>query len=341
MEGKLFGNLDHRLRTFRGIGAESRYGKTPRTKVVGDHEKRNPHYTVEPRYWVARSLVQEKLRERRWTRPWLVLYGRKNNRSNRRTFTTAVVPTCASVDVAPIVLSRVRDNDVLSVVVALAVGQSLVFDFLVRTRLIGFSIGKNLLSEIPVPEASRYTTPCPWEHSRTIIDWIQLRLLELTYTAWDLEPFARDCNWAGPPFRWNEDRRISLLCELDAAFFHLYLPTDREGYWRPARHAEGVPSEEPPEQVADLMAHFPNPRDAVSYILDTFPGVRDKDEANHGEYRTKRIILEVYDAMQAAIATGEAFRTRLAPPPADPSLCHRPRATVTVRPSPAETVGLP
>jgi hypothetical protein len=37
------------------------------------------------------------------------------------------------------------------------------------------------------------------------------------------EPFAQDCGWPGPPFGWDEDRRFLLRCELDAAFFHLYL----------------------------------------------------------------------------------------------------------------------
>ena len=34
--------------------------------------------------------------------------------------------------------------------------------------------------------------------------------------------------------------------------------------------------------------------------MDTFPIVKRKDEAAHGEYRTKRVILEVYDAMHEA-----------------------------------------
>jgi hypothetical protein len=65
-----------------------------------------------------------------------------------------------------------------------------------------------------------------------------------------------------------------------------------------------------------LLASFPTPRDAVAYIMDTFPIVQRKDEAVFGEYRTKRVILEIYDAMQHAIATGVPYETRLDPPPA-------------------------
>ena len=53
----------------------------------------------------------------------------------------------------------------------------------------------------------------------------------------------------------------------------------------------------------------------VDYILDTFPIVRRKDFAAYGEYRTKRVILELFDAMQKAIDTGIPYQTILDPPP--------------------------
>lgn len=84
----------------------------------------------------------------------------------------------------------------------------------------------------------------------------------------------------------NSGRREGLRAELDAAFFHLY----------------GLD------------------RDDVDYVMDTFPIVRRKDEERHGEYRTKRLILEIYDEMATAIDTGQPYQTRLDPPPADPSL---------------------
>jgi hypothetical protein len=145
------------------------------------------------------------------------------------------------------------------------------------------------------------------------------RLLELTYTAWDLEPFAQDCGWNGPPFLWDEERRFLLRSELDAAFFHLYLPATAEGQWKPARVAEGAVRDETPEELAELERHFPTPRDAVSYIMDTFPIVRRKDEEKYGEYYTKRVILEIYDEMAEAVRTGIPYKTRLDPPPGPPA----------------------
>jgi hypothetical protein len=55
-----------------------------------------------------------------------------------------------------------------------------------------------------------------------------------------------------------------------------------------------------------------------------------KDESKFGEYRTKRVILEIFDAMQRAIDTGEPYQTLLDPPPADPRVAHPPRENLQI-----------
>ncbi|MEY9858509.1 methylase of polypeptide subunit release factors [Catenulispora sp. GAS73] len=109
------------------------------------------------------------------------------------------------------------------------------------------------------------------------------RVLELVYTAFAMEPFANDLGDTGAPFRWDEERRFRLRAELDAGFFHLY----------------GIK------------------RDDVNYIMETFPLVKRNDEATYGTFRTKDLILEVYDAMAASIATGTVYQTILDPPPGE------------------------
>jgi hypothetical protein len=47
-------------------------------------------------------------------------------------------------------------------------------------------------------------------------------------------------------------------------------------------------------------------------MLETFPIVKRKDEQARSAYRTKRVILGIYDAMQP----GTSYHTRLDPPPA-------------------------
>lgn len=67
--------------------------------------------------------------------------------------------------------------------------------------------------------------------------------------------------------------RLRARAEIDAAFFHLY----------------GIERED------------------VDYIMETFPIVKRKDIATHGEYRTKGLILEIYDAMAEAEATSVPY----------------------------------
>lgn len=58
-------------------------------------------------------------------------------------------------------------------------------------------------------------------------------------------------------------------------------------------------------------------------MLNTFPIAERKDEAKfNGDYRTKRTILEIYDALAESIRTGPSHQTHLNPPPADPRCCH-------------------
>ena len=150
-------------------------------------------------------------------------------------------------------------------------------------------------------------------------DYIKARFLEISYTSCELQPFAQDCNWDGPPFRWDEERRFQIRCELDAAFFHLYLTADEQGQWKPARVAEGAVRDETDKEFATLTTAFPTPRHAVDYIMETFPIVKRKDESAHGHYRTKQRILEIYDQMQQSIRTGTPYQSPLNPPPGPPT----------------------
>ncbi|WP_040448454.1 hypothetical protein [Ktedonobacter racemifer] len=59
--------------------------------------------------------------------------------------------------------------------------------------------------------------------------------------------------------------------------------------------------------------------------MDTFRGYREKEVKQCGEYRTKRVILEIYDEMQRAMETDVAYETRLVPGPADPEVAHEGR----------------
>ena len=103
-------------------------------------------------------------------------------------------------------------------------------------------------------------------------------VLELTYTAHDMAPFARDMGYvddAGkvkPPFVWDEERRLNLRAKLDAVYFHLYGVTDR---------------------------------DDVRYIYSTFPIVEREEMAAYGRYLSRELCL----AYMSALAAGDPDAT--------------------------------
>lgn len=76
------------------------------------------------------------------------------------------------------------------------------------------------------------------------------------------------------------------------------------------------------EQDAAYFHLYGIARDNVDYIMETFPIVKRKDVASHGEYCTKRVILEIYDSMQRAMDTGEPYQTRFDPPLAELQVTH-------------------
>ena len=194
----------------------------------------------------------------------------------------------------------------------LGILDSFAVDFCARQKLGGTSFSYFVLRQLPVLHPRAFESVEPWTNGSSLSEWFLPRILELVCTADELAPLANDCGYNGPPFVWDDDRRFEIRCELDAAFFHLYLPAEPNGKWR---KADG----ETPEQLAALRKHFPTPRDAVAFIMDQFPIVKQKDEAAHGRYRTKERILEIYDAMLTAHRTGKAYESGLRPGPGERS----------------------
>ena len=93
---------------------------------------------------------------------------------------------------------------------------------------------------------------------------IKKELGEIDYVPASMKDFAESCGYHGKPYKWDEERRFQLQCELDALFFHLY----------------GIK------------------RDDVEYIMETFPIVKRKDESQLGSYITREKIQIAFDNME-------------------------------------------
>jgi len=274
-EAKLVHHFNHRFAT---------YDRDAARDATAD-ELADPGFTPRPRWWVDALEVEARLAGR-WDRGWLLGWRDIARNTDVRTVIAAVIPRVAVGHKLPLIFLEHGQPTSL-----LALLSSFPLDYCARQKLGGTSLTYFVMHQLPVLPPAAFAEPAPWDGPRTIDEWIRPRVLELVYTAWDLEPFAGDHGYDGPPFRWDPERRALLRAELDAAFFHLY----------------GLE------------------RDDVDYVMDTFPIVRRRDEQTYGEYRTKRLILELYDELAAAIATGRPYQTRLDPPPANPRVAHPPR----------------
>jgi hypothetical protein len=223
-------------------------------------------------------VAEEKVEERladRWDRSWLLGWRDICRSTDERTVISSAIPRSAVGDKYLLALPT-GDADLLC-----ACWSSFILDYCARQKFAGTSLKYYLFKQLPVPPPAIFASAAPWSDDRPLEAWIRDRVLELAYTAHDMTPFAEDLGDSGPPFRWDEERRFSMRAELDAAFFHLY----------------GIE------------------RDDVDYVMETFPIVKRKDVKRYGVFRTKELILHVYDAMAEAARTGSSYQTILDPPP--------------------------
>ena len=287
-EAKMLHHFDHRFSTYEGqTQSQANQSKLPE---LDETQHADPNRVVQPRYWVLATDVAESL-EGKWDRQWLLGWRDICRNTDKRTVIASLL-TCVGVGHKfPLMLP---DTDHRKTACLYANLCSFALDYAARQKVGSTSLTFFYLKQFPLLPPSVYDSPCEWAGGDLLEKWLVTRVLELTYIAWDLKPFATDCTYNGPPFRWDGGRRFLLRCELDAAFFRLY----------------GMNREE------------------TEFVLDTFNLVRRDDEKQHGEYRTKRVILEIYDAMAEAAHTGVLYQTHLQPPPADPRAAHPTREAV-------------
>lgn len=291
-EAKMIHHCDHRFGTYDGqTQAQANKGFLPQ---LGPDQHSDPALVALPRYWVERAEVDARLADR-WDRGWLLGWRDICRSRDQRTVIAAVVPRVAVGHSLP--LFMVAEALRLLAHCLVANLASFVLDYASRQKVGGTHLTFGVMEQLPVLPPAAYGQPPRWCTASSLGDWLRPRVVELTYTAWDLAPFARDCGYDGPPFRWDTERRFWLRAELDAAFFHLY----------------GIA------------------RDDVDYIMDSFWIVRAQDEKAHGLYRTKEAILDLYDRLATATKTGQAYQTVLDPLPADSRVAHAPPSEPAVR----------
>ncbi|SMF55628.1 Methyltransferase domain-containing protein [Azospirillum oryzae] len=200
---------------------------------------------------------------------------------SERTFIGTIIPKTATGDKAPILFSSLEPRLFASLAGILG---SMVVDYAVRQR--AMNIKFFVLEQAPVLTPKKMTQEVTWLGS-SAVEWIFPRVFELCYTSIELQDLAEDLGCYHVPFKWDQTRRTLVQAEIDAAMMHLY----------------------------DLD------RTQAEWILDSFTVLRKYEERNHGDFRTKQLVLSAFDKMADARRQNTVFTTTLEPKPADPSLC--------------------
>jgi hypothetical protein len=194
--------------------------------------------------------------------------------TNMRSMIAAVIPGTGVGNTLPLVLSDEPGGKLsaASIGTMLANMNAIIFDFVARQKIQGQHLNWFIVEQLPVVPPGLYEkTRFGKKTAGTII---RDAVLELTYTAHDMAPFAHDMGYVDksgnvkPPFPWDEDRRLKLRAKLDAIYFHLYGITNR---------------------------------DDVRYIYSTFPIVEREEVATYGKYRSCELCL----AYMSALAAGD------------------------------------
>jgi hypothetical protein len=254
-EAKMVHQFDDRWATYEADG------ESPRD--AGNAEKQDALFRPMPRYWLAEHEVEVRLKSRSGPRGWLLGWRDVTNATNERTVIAAAIPRVGVGHTMPLMF--VEPTDVRLWCGLEANLNSLVYDFVARQKIGGTHLTYSYLKQFPTLPPSAY--------SDRDLDFIVPKVLELTYTAWDVQPFARDLGYEGEPFRWDPERRAELRAELDAYYAYLYGLSKKE------------------------LRYILDPTDVMGedYPSETFRVLKNNEIRKYGEYRTQRLVLEAYD----------------------------------------------
>ncbi|AJD49058.1 hypothetical protein S7S_13230 [Isoalcanivorax pacificus W11-5] len=303
-EAKLIHQFDHRWATYTEEGSSRDATLT---------EKADPDFTITPRYWVSRAEVEERLCKRdrdgqvtwQWPHDWLMGWRDICRATDERTVIASVVPRVGTGDTLLLMFPDIKHGSRRACL--LADQCSLVHDFVARQKIGGTHLKYHVKKQIVCLPPDRYT--------EADLTFIVPRVLELTYTAWDMKPWAEalvsewrlaDGEWKPgtpqairrsplTPFPFDPDRRATLRAELDTYYARLYGLNEAE------------------------LRYILDPADIMGedYPSETFRVLKNKELKEFGEYRTQRLVLEAFTRMSLADANGEPYTSLLNPPPGE------------------------
>jgi len=311
-EGKMVQNYDHRAADVRI--SEDALQRKGQPDQISPQDHVNPLRLAMPSSWVSIKEIKQVLGNNNYAK-WFLGFSSVTSPTNARSFIPCLIPESGVGNSFPVMLQE--SCDAISISKLYACTSCFILDYTARQKIGGVNLNFFIANQFPIQDVGLAEIMYGLKQGN-LSNFVLERVLELSYTAWDMQPFALDCGYNGPPFIWDEERRFDIRCELDALFFHLYLGTEKE--WREGEGRDGQPLT---THHSPLTTYFKTPRHAVEYIMETFPIVKRKDEKEFGEYRTKLRILEIYDAMTPLFESTHhlpltTYHSPLTPPPGPP-----------------------
>ena len=273
IESKMIHQFDHRYATFTTVDGSPLQGTNPR--VIRDEEKERFELGA-PRFWAVSDFVEDMYESKNWKSPWIVGYRDVTNSTNERTSIACVLPRVGLVQ--PLNGVTVRTARHAAYLVAALC--SIPLDYVCRLKVPWTHLNVTVFSQLPIPRLEEV----PDEISCRIIDIA----IELTYTSSSLSPFAADLGYSAQPFVWDAKRRELLRVELDAYFAHLY------GLTR------------------DELRYILDPKDVLgdTFPSETFRVLKEREEKEFREYRTRRLVLEAFDKLAESPTFSGEMRKR-------------------------------
>jgi hypothetical protein len=253
-------------------------------------EKNDPSFSALPRYVVnCKDVLNKKVTKRSWA----LVFRSISRNTDERTMIATIVPLSAISDS----LGTIVIDEIPSALVSclLANLNALVLDFFTRQKVTGVNLSQFYLRQLPLLS--------PMTYSPSNVKFITNRVFELLYTSDDIKSIAEDFDYQGTSFRWDEDHRALLRAELDAYYARLY-GLNRKQLRYILDPADLTPSEL--EDILDPWEEIADPLDAQGYARRTaasdFPGetfrvLKEKELKQHGEYRTRRLVLEAWERL--------------------------------------------
>ncbi len=162
-EAKMLHQYDHRWATYDG----------PSPRDTTEAEKRNPRFSVLPRYWVAEREVSDRLPVGT-KQSWLLGWRDVARATDRRTVISSAFPAHGVGDKMLLAFTA-RGADKLN-----ALLDSLVLDFAARQKVGGTALKYFLVKQFPALLPEHLDGPSRWGTSGTVSGWIFIINLVLT-----------------------------------------------------------------------------------------------------------------------------------------------------------------